>query len=118
MDQKEGGLAWRGTHWRQSGWKVDLGTDGDYNMEQHFCHEGYVLPGSKVIAGRWCDTRADPNDETTASGPFIWWNVDRSLELHGLGSNGRFAEDFFPVSIHEQYAYSSPGLQHLEIFHP
>jgi hypothetical protein len=49
-------------------------------MEQHFCHEGYVLPGGKVIAGRWCDTRADPNDETTASGPFIWWNVDRSLE--------------------------------------
>jgi hypothetical protein len=58
--------------------KMYLDADGDYNMEQHFCYEGCVLPGGKVIVGRWWDTWADPNDETTASGPFIWWNVDRS----------------------------------------
>jgi hypothetical protein len=52
--------------------------NGDYNPEQLFCYEGCVLTGGKVIVGRWWDAFADPKVETTASGPFIWWNVDRS----------------------------------------
>ncbi|TVY87547.1 hypothetical protein LAWI1_G006672 [Lachnellula willkommii] len=53
-------------------------SNGDYNPEQLFCYEGCVLPGGKVIVGRWWDAFADPRDDTTASGPFIWWNIERN----------------------------------------
>lgn len=53
-------------------------SNGDYNPEQLFCYEGCVLPGGKVIVGRWWDTFADPKDDSTASGPFLWWNIERN----------------------------------------
>ncbi|TVY34995.1 hypothetical protein LSUB1_G006947 [Lachnellula subtilissima] len=53
-------------------------SNGDYNPEQLFCYEGCVLPGGKVIVGRWWDAFADPREDSTASGPFIWWNIERN----------------------------------------
>ncbi|TVY28683.1 hypothetical protein LHYA1_G002430 [Lachnellula hyalina] len=53
-------------------------SNGDYNPEQLFCYEGCVLPGGKIIVGRWWDAFADPRDDSTASGPFIWWNIERN----------------------------------------
>ncbi|TVY81499.1 hypothetical protein LSUE1_G004411 [Lachnellula suecica] len=52
--------------------------NGGFDMSQIFCYEGCVLPGGRVIVGRWWDALADPKAQSTASGPFIWWNVDRS----------------------------------------
>lgn len=40
-----------------------------------WCYEGVVLPGDKVVLGRWWS----PDDgvgEGQYSGPFLLWNVD------------------------------------------
>jgi hypothetical protein len=50
-----------------------------YDPLQVYGYEGCVLPGGRIIVGRWWDANADRNDPLNlASGPFIWWNVDRS----------------------------------------
>jgi hypothetical protein len=52
---------------------------GEYDQDQVWAYEGCVLPGGRMILGRWRDARADPaTPDSTVSGPFIFWNVDRS----------------------------------------
>lgn len=46
-----------------------------YDPSQVYAYEGCVLPGGRIIIGRWWNARADPNDKATSAGPFIWWNV-------------------------------------------
>lgn len=52
--------------------------NGDYNPAQQFCYEGCVLPGGRIVVGRWWDAFGDPKMDNTASGPFLWWNLERS----------------------------------------
>ncbi|KUJ20623.1 uncharacterized protein LY89DRAFT_578476, partial [Mollisia scopiformis] len=49
-----------------------------YDPTQVWAYEGVVLPGRRIVVGRWWDARGDIDDERINSGPFIWWNVDRS----------------------------------------
>lgn len=49
-----------------------------YDPNQVWAYEGCVLPGGRMIVGRWWDAMADPDSPNINSGPFIWWNVDRS----------------------------------------
>jgi hypothetical protein len=58
--------------------KVDENGDQIYDPDQVWAFEGCVLPGGRISVGRWWDSCADPNAFTTQSGPFLWWNVDRS----------------------------------------
>lgn len=46
----------------------------DGHEEQHRCFEGVVLPGNKIILGRWW-LLADDGDRRNL-GPFIFWNTD------------------------------------------
>ncbi|KAF2271401.1 uncharacterized protein EI97DRAFT_283724 [Westerdykella ornata] len=43
-----------------------------------WAYEGVVLPGGRIILGRWWNASPDPNhpDYGCNSGPFIWWAVD------------------------------------------
>jgi hypothetical protein len=50
----------------------------EYDPNQVWAFEGCVLPGGRIVVGRWWDSLSDPNVFTTQSGPFLWWNVDRS----------------------------------------
>lgn len=46
-----------------------------------WAYEGVVLPGGKIILGRWWHP-LHGDDEEMYSGPFILWNVDTpKLEL-------------------------------------
>ncbi len=49
-----------------------------YDPNQVWAFEGCVLPGARIVVGRWWDSLSNPNDIGTVSGPFLWWNVDRS----------------------------------------
>lgn len=49
-----------------------------YDPNQVWAFEGCVLPGARIVVGRWWESLSDPNDIETLSGPFLWWNVDRS----------------------------------------
>ncbi|KAI6708363.1 hypothetical protein JHW43_009103 [Diplocarpon mali] len=57
--------------------QVDQNEDHVYDSAQVWAYEGVVLPGGRIIVGRWWPARDDPNNVDTTSGPFIWWNVDR-----------------------------------------
>ncbi|KAL2067253.1 hypothetical protein VTL71DRAFT_1677 [Oculimacula yallundae] len=46
-----------------------------YDPARAWCYEGCVLPGGRIIVGRWWTALADPNATTTVSGPFLWWNT-------------------------------------------
>ena len=50
-------------------WFVD--SDG---LDEHRCCEGVVLPGNKIILGRWWGLTDDEHRRNV--GPFIFWNVD------------------------------------------
>ena len=41
-----------------------------------WAYEGVVLPGRKIIVGRWWSPLQDP-DEMICMGPFIFWEVDK-----------------------------------------
>jgi hypothetical protein len=58
--------------------KIDSNGFEAYDPDQVWGYEGCVLPGGSMIVGRWWDARNDGTLMSTASGPFIWWNVDRS----------------------------------------
>lgn len=51
-----------------------------YDPLQAWCYEGCVLPGGRMVIGRWWTALGDPAASTTNSGPFLWWNVPRSGE--------------------------------------
>jgi hypothetical protein len=57
--------------------KMENGQE-EYDPNQVWAFEGCVLPGARIVVGRWWDSLSDPNVVTTLSGPFLWWNVDRS----------------------------------------
>ena len=57
------------------------GSDGGFQHQQHFlldercwCYEGVVLPGGKIVLGRWWHPFEDP-EERRSLGPFVFWNV-------------------------------------------
>jgi hypothetical protein len=50
-----------------------------YDPEQIWAYEGCILPGGRIIVGRWWDPTVGV--PCVQSGPFIWWNVDRSTAL-------------------------------------
>ncbi|MCJ1417971.1 hypothetical protein MMC32_004316 [Xylographa parallela] len=68
---------------------VQLG-DLAHAAVEHWAYEGVVLPGGKIILGRWwCpsetpledlgewrETRVHDRNERKCTGPFIFWNVD------------------------------------------
>lgn len=58
--------------------KRDENGEEEYDPSQVWAFEGCVLPGGRIVVGRWWDSLSDPNVFTTQSGPFLWWNVDRS----------------------------------------
>ena len=49
-----------------------------YDPTQVWAYEGCVLPGGRIMVGRWWDARGDPADIDCLSGPFLWWNVTNS----------------------------------------
>jgi hypothetical protein len=50
---------------------------GEIDYSSLWAYEGVVLPGGMIMLGRWWH----PNPDTTSeySGPFIFWNVDKSM---------------------------------------
>jgi hypothetical protein len=52
---------------------------GEYDSSSTWAYEGCVLPGNRVIVGRWWWIRNNNiEDDDIPSGPFIFWNVDES----------------------------------------
>lgn len=58
--------------------KRDENGEEEYDPAQVWAFEGCVLPGGRIVVGRWWDSLSDPNELSTQCGPFLWWNVDRS----------------------------------------
>jgi hypothetical protein len=53
--------------------------EGEYDPANVWAYEGCVLPGGRIIVGRWWDLSTNSNDPAEIyGGPFIWWNVDNS----------------------------------------
>ena len=48
------------------------------NLDDLWAHEGIVLPGGRIIVGRWWYASDDPGADTYGdnSGPFMLWAVD------------------------------------------
>jgi hypothetical protein len=73
--------------------------DGEYDPGQVWAYEGCVLPGGRIIVGRWWDLTADPrNPVGIFGGPFIWWNVDKSAAEPPISSEEALE---FLDSIHD-----------------
>ncbi|KAF1989443.1 hypothetical protein K402DRAFT_452164 [Aulographum hederae CBS 113979] len=51
--------------------------DGTFDNEALWAYEGVVLPGGKIIVGRWW-APSEVDMAPLYSGPFILWNVDKS----------------------------------------
>ena len=58
--------------------------NGDYDPAQVWCYEGCVLPGGRIIVGRWWDNSERAVSHQTLSGPFMFWNVDMSGVQSGI----------------------------------
>lgn len=61
-----------------------------YDPTQIWAYECCVLPGGRIIIGRWWDAGTDPADDRINSGPFIWWNIDRSAATRPISKNEAF----------------------------
>ena len=49
--------------------------DQQFVLDEHcWCYEGVVLPGGKIILGRWWQP-LEEGEEMRCLGPFIFWNV-------------------------------------------
>jgi hypothetical protein len=70
--------------------KCDENGEQTYDPDQVWAFEGCVLPGGRIIVGRWWDSTSDPNEVTTQSGPFLWWNVDTSAATVPIRQNEAF----------------------------
>ncbi|KAH8592515.1 hypothetical protein B0O99DRAFT_517653 [Bisporella sp. PMI_857] len=62
--------------------KFCYAAEGLYDPDQVWGYEGCVLPGGRIIIGRWFDAtfhfaHSDVEPLKWFSGPFIYWNVDR-----------------------------------------
>jgi hypothetical protein len=72
---------------------------GEYDPSQVWAYEGCVLPGGRIIVGRWWDLTANRDKPCEIfGGPFIWWNVDKSAAEPPI--NSEEALEFFN-SIHD-----------------
>ena len=62
--------------------------NGFYDERSVWGYEGCVLPGGRIIVGRWFDA-TEFGANTTAynrmTGPFIYWNVDESKVKSAIG---------------------------------
>ncbi|KAL9101466.1 MAG: hypothetical protein Q9163_003281 [Psora crenata] len=57
------------------GYHEDGGDDEDVMLDEHcWCYEGVVLPGGKIILGRWWQPLEEGGEQRNM-GPFIFWNV-------------------------------------------
>jgi hypothetical protein len=61
--------------------KFFLDANGNYNGNDVYYYEGCVLPGGKIIVGRWWNAFQDPNSPSTMSGPFMWWSVGYNASI-------------------------------------
>jgi hypothetical protein len=53
--------------------------DGEFDPDSMWAYEGCVLPGNRIIVGRWWwITDAEIQNDEIFSGPFIFWNVNDS----------------------------------------
>jgi hypothetical protein len=53
--------------------------DGEFDPDSMWAYEGCVLPGNRIIVGRWWWINdADVMADEIYSGPFIFWNVNNS----------------------------------------
>lgn len=53
--------------------------NGAYDPSSVWAYEGCVLPGNHIIVGRWWWLANDETrDDDIPSGPFMFWNVDKS----------------------------------------
>lgn len=67
---------------------------GNYDPTQAWGYEGCVLPGGRIVIGRWFDARSS-SDQDVMSGPFIFWNVDQSEADAPI--DGKKALEFFKL---------------------
>ncbi|KAJ8069790.1 hypothetical protein OCU04_000206 [Sclerotinia nivalis] len=66
--------------------------NGDYDRGQSWGYEGCVLPGGRIIVGRWFDALSNSHRDVM-SGPFVFWNVDESDAHEPI--DGKEALEFF-----------------------
>jgi hypothetical protein len=56
--------------------------NGYFDPESIWAYEGCVLPGNRIIVGRWWwVSSGHVLDDDTLSGPFIYWNIE-DKEVH------------------------------------
>lgn len=58
--------------------QVDHDGEDVYDPLQTWAYEGVVLPGGRIIVGRWWAAGGNPQSNSTMAGPFMWWNIDSS----------------------------------------
>ncbi|KAI9050954.1 hypothetical protein LZ554_005065 [Drepanopeziza brunnea f. sp. 'monogermtubi'] len=83
--------------------QVDHNGEHVYDPNQVWAYEGVVLPGGRIIVGRWWSARGNPDSNDTMCGPFMWWNVDRSgpeaiEEKEALDFLNSFKKDYIEVA--------------------
>ena len=59
-------------------------SNGEYDPTEVWGYEGCVLPGGRIIVGRWWEGSVDMNAPDVYSGPFMFWNVDRSVAVPSI----------------------------------
>ncbi|KAB8302162.1 hypothetical protein EYC80_005609 [Monilinia laxa] len=68
--------------------------NGNFDAGQCWGYEGCVLPGGRIILGRWFDARSD-SAVNVMSGPFVFWNVDESEAEDPI--DGKEALEFYEL---------------------
>ncbi|TEY36652.1 hypothetical protein BOTCAL_0545g00040 [Botryotinia calthae] len=66
--------------------------NGFHDPEQSWGYEGCVLPGGRIIVGRWFDAQSRSSRDVM-SGPFVFWNTDESDATEPI--DGKEALKFF-----------------------
>ncbi|KAF2094571.1 hypothetical protein NA57DRAFT_60599 [Rhizodiscina lignyota] len=59
--------------------------DGSPAMDSLWAYEGVVIPGGKVIVGRWWSVSGLPINQNQYCGPFILWAIPRDDDFDLLG---------------------------------
>jgi hypothetical protein len=81
--------------------------NGNFNGEDVWVYEGVVLPGGRIIIGRWMEpysTLLDADDALN-SGPFLFWNVDRGTAQPAITADEAWA---FSATIDDPLFQSLP----------
>ncbi|KAF7894650.1 uncharacterized protein EAF01_010100 [Botrytis porri] len=66
--------------------------NGFHDPGQSWGYEGCVLPGGRIIVGRWFDAQSRSSRDVM-SGPFVFWNTDKSYATEPI--DGKEALKFF-----------------------